>query len=151
MAGRKKLPTNLKIIKGTFRKGRENSDEPHIDPNIPSPPEHLSRDALMEWGRIAPQLYQLGLLSDIYRAALAGYCQAYGRWARAERELNELDRLVDTTPNGMQQQHALVGIANKALDVMHKYMTEFGLTPSSISKVSPKKEEKKQDRWAEFK
>ena len=142
--GRKPKPTNLKILEGTARKDRVSALEPRPDPNLPAPPDHLSKDALVEWGRVSGQLYKLGLLSEIDRAALAAYCQAYGRWARAERELNEIDSLVDTTPNGMQQQHALVGIANKAMETMHKFLVEFGMSPSARTRVnaSPKEDEK---------
>ena len=74
MAGRKKLPTNLKILKGTQRADRVNPNEPMPDPNIPEAPDFLSKDALIEWGRITAQLFKLGLLTDIDMAALALYC-----------------------------------------------------------------------------
>lgn len=150
MAGRKPLPTNLKAVKGTLRKGRENKNEPRPELAYPAPPEHLSREALQEWGRIVPQLHQLGLLSDIDRAALAAYCQTYGRWVQAERELQDLEALLDETPNGMKQQHALVGIANTAMKLMHKYLTEFGMTPSSRARVSVPKEDSKDNNFSGF-
>lgn len=149
MAGRKPLPSNLKSIKGTARKGRENKDEPRPDTHLPSPPEHLSREALVEWGRITEQLYQLGLLTEIDRAALAAYCQTYGRWAQAEADIATEGMTVETT-NGNIIQSPLVGIANKALELMHKYLTEFGMTPSSRSRVAAKKADAEQDEWAGF-
>ena len=150
MAGRKPLPSNLKSIKGTARKGRENRGEPRPDPNIPEPPDWLSRDALIEWGRVSGRLYRLGLLTDIDRAALASYCQLCGRIAQVERELNALGTVLDETPNGMKQQHALVGIANKAHDLKRKFEAEFGMTPSSRSRVTVKKADESQDEWSRF-
>lgn len=44
---------------------------------------------LAEWKRIAEALNRIGLLTQVDRAALAAYCQAYGRWMEAERKLTE--------------------------------------------------------------
>lgn len=143
MAGRKPIPTSAKIVKGTFRKDRANRDEPQFDPNIPTPPEHLGRVALVEWGRVAESLYRRGLLADEYRAGLAAYCQAYERWVAAETLLKEQGMLTETT-NGNVIQNPAVGIANTALLMMHRFMTEFGLTPASKSRVSAKSEKQEE-------
>ena len=119
-----------------------NPDEPSPDPEIPDAPPHLSPEAREEWDRLAEELYGLGILSAIDRAALAAYCQAYGRWVEAERELMREDGtmdLVSVTSNGNVIQNPLVGIANKSLELMHKYLTEFGMSPSSRTRVSAKK------------
>ena len=149
MAGRKKTPTKLKVIKGTDQPCRMNPDEAEPDLAIPSPPEHLSQEASVEWGRISQELYQLGLLSKIDRAALAGYCQAYGRWVEAERMLTQKGMMVKTT-NGNVIQSPLVGIANKSLEMMHKFLTEFGMTPAARARVQAKKPEDNQNKKQGF-
>lgn len=111
-----------------------NPDEAMPDPAIPSPPEHLSQAASVEWGRITQDLYTLGLLSHIDRSALAAYCVVYSRWAEAEELIKEKGILIKTT-NGNVIQSPLVGIANKAMELMHKYLTEFGMTPASRARV----------------
>lgn len=146
---KKKVPTKLKIIRGTNQKCRMNPDEAQPDPAIPSPPEHLSQTASVEWGRISQELYSLGLLSRIDRAALSAYCQVYGRWVEAENKIKE-DGLVVTAPSGYAQQSAAVGIANKALELMHKYLTEFGMTPSARAKVRAEKPTEKENPFAMF-
>ena len=50
-------------------------------------PEHLSPAAQAEWRRLAQSLQQDGLLTQVDRAALAAYCQSYGRWVEAEQKL----------------------------------------------------------------
>jgi P27 family predicted phage terminase small subunit len=140
MPGRKKTPSTLKVLKGTDQPCRMNPDEAEPDLAIPSPPEHLSQDASVEWGRVSQELYKLGLLSRIDRSALAAYCQAYGRWCEAERMLAQKGLMVKTT-NGNVIQSPLVGIANKALELMHKYLTEFGMTPAARARVQAKKPE----------
>lgn len=119
-----------------------NPDEPAPDPSLPDAPTHLSPEAREEWDRVAGELYDLGVLSAVDRAALAAYCQAYGRWVAAERELRREDgsmNLISVTSNGNVIQNPLVGIANKSLELMHKYLTEFGMSPSSRTRVGAKK------------
>ena len=142
MAGRKPTPTNLKLLKGNPGKRPINKNEPKPDPGIPAPPDHLCRHALVEWGRITGELFRLGLLTDVDRAALAAYCQTYGRWIEAEDSI-KTQGLTITTTNGNEIQNPLVGIANKSLELMHKFLTEFGMTPSSRTKVSGKEKKPK--------
>lgn len=145
--GRKKLPTNLKVIKGTAQKCRINPNEPKPNPEIPAAPNHLSKEALIEWGRISGQLYRLGLLANIDMAALAAYCQAYGRWVEAELAIKKNGLTIETS-NLNVIQNPEVGIANKAMELMHKYLTEFGMTPASRARVSAKpKEGEKKSPW----
>ena len=84
---------------------------------------------------MASQLTVLRILTELDRAALAAYCQAYGRWVEAERKLHETPMLLKL-PSGFVQQNPWLTIANKQLELMHKYLTEFGLTPVSRSRVS---------------
>ena len=147
--GRKKVPTNLKIIKGTKRNCRENKDEPVLPLGIPSPPEHLSAIALIEWGRISNQLYQLGLLTEVDMAALAAYCDAFGMWCDSSGQLKKEKLTIETT-NGNIIQNPLVGIVNQSREHMRKFLTEFGLSPASRAKVSVNKPDKKEDPWAEY-
>ncbi len=146
--GRKKKPTNTKVIQGTFRKDRANPNEPAYKTEIPPAPDHLSKEALIEWGRVSNELHNQGLLSAVDMAALAGYCQSYGRWVDAETQLNAEGLTVETT-NGNKIQNPLVGIANQAKEHMRKFLIEFGMTPASRAKVSARKK-KKDDEWAKF-
>lgn len=141
--GRKPKPTHLKIISGNPGKRKLNEDEPKPDLSLPMPPPHLSDDAKVEWGRVSEELYRIGLLSDIDRSALAAYCQAYGRWAQAERAINKMAEndtvtgaLMVKTKNGNAIQNPLVGTANKAMADMIRYAAEFGMTPSARTRFS---------------
>ncbi len=68
-------------------------------------------------------------------AALGSYCQAYGRWVEAEKKLQETAALIKT-PSGYVQQNPWLQVANKQLELMHKYLAEFGLSPASRSRVT---------------
>lgn len=135
MRGRKPTPTHLKLLNGNPSKRPLNTNEPKPDRRMPTCPSHLNPSAKAEWKRIASQLSCLRILTNLDRAALAAYCQAYGRWVQAERKLQETPMLLKL-PSGYVQPNPWLAIANKQLELMHKYMSEFGLTPVSRSRVS---------------
>ena len=141
--GTKPKPTNLKLVTGNPGKRALNCKEAKTTAAIPAPPAHLTSDAVEEWNRVATELYNLGILSEIDRAALAAYAMAYGRWVQAERaiaKMAEKDQLTGglmiKTSNGNAVQNPLVGTANKAAADMMRYAAEFGMTPSARSRIS---------------
>jgi P27 family predicted phage terminase small subunit len=78
----------------------------------------------------------IGLFTEVDRAALAMYCQAYGRWVHAERKCAELeDGIVATTDKGYSHLHAWRLEANKAMEQVKGILPEFGLTPSARSRL----------------
>lgn len=143
MRGRKPQPTHLKLVTGNPGKRRLNPAEPRpAAPGLPAPPAELSDDARLEWRRVAGRLRALGLMTAIDRAALAAYCQAWGRWRMAERALAKMAALDETTgalmiktKDGNAIQNPIVGIANKAMADMVRYAAEFGMTPSARSRI----------------
>ena len=82
---------------------------------------HLNSSAKAEWKRLAGEMHRLGILTSLDRAALAAYCQAYGRWVEAERKLKETPLLIKL-PSGYIQPSPWLAIANKQLELMHKYL-----------------------------
>lgn len=156
-SGRKPKPTALKLVAGNPGKRALNKKEPQLDLAEPTAPEFLNTDAKVEWGRVVGTLYRAGLMTELDRAVLAAYCQAYGRWAQAERALmrmadkDEFNRaLMVKTHNGTAMQNPLVGTANKAKADMVRYAIEFGMTPSARSKVNATPENNKEDQYKEF-
>ena len=132
--GRRPLPTELKVLQGTQRADRMNRNEPKPRVAIPQCPSHLSGEAKREWRRMARDLAQLGLLSRIDRGALALYCQAWGRWVEAEEALKRHGTMVKS-PNGFPMQSPYLAVANKAMEQMRAMLTEFGMSPSSRTRV----------------
>ena len=140
MRGVKPTPTSIKKLTGNPGNRPLPSKEPKPKSRKPKPPAHLNDDAHLEWARVADELDALGVLSGLDRAALAAYCQAYGRWAQAERALakmsNQADGLIIKTVSGNMIQNPLVGVANKAMSDMMRYAAEFGMTPSARSRIT---------------
>jgi P27 family predicted phage terminase small subunit len=85
--------------------------------------------------RLAAELELLGLLGSTDQAALAGYCTAYANLVKAQRLINS--KGFTYTHNGLAKKRPEVQIAQDAMREMRKYAQEFGMTPSSRSKVTP--------------
>lgn len=145
--GPKPTPNRLHLVHGNPSKkpAAELLDEVRPPVEVPDCPSHLLADAKKEWKRIAPLLLDLGLVASIDMAALAVYCQAYGRWKQAEKMIAAKNRkdphhragLVGTTPSGYEQISVELQISNRAVEQMYKFLCEFGMTPSARSRVTP--------------
>jgi P27 family predicted phage terminase small subunit len=137
MEGRKPTPTHLKLIRGTTRRDRSNPKEAKIDASFgkPEPPAHLSPEGREEWDKQCDLLFKIGLLTMIDAPVFAAYCQAYGRWRRAEEQLSTQTSFLVRTKVGNFIQHPLVGTANKAMHDMVRYAVELGLTPSARTRI----------------
>lgn len=134
MRGRKPKPTRLKKLAGNPGKRRLSQHEARILPEIPTCPSHLLGEARREWKRITQELYHAGLLTIVDRAALAGYCQAWARWVKAEKELNKRGE-VEIGVNGTLKVSPWHTVAKNAKEEMRKFLVEFGMSPASRSGV----------------
>lgn len=135
MKGRKPKPTALKRAQGNPGKRALNHAEPQPPEGLPDCPPHLSEAAQAEWHRLAQALHDMGVLTMADRAALAAYCQAWGRWVEAEEKLQTTPAMI-RTPSGYVQQSPWMSVANKQLELMGRYMAELGLTPAARSRIA---------------
>ena len=141
MRGRKPTPTHLKILHGNPGKRPLNDDEPQPDRGIPSCPKHLDANAKKEWRRITKHLDAIGLMTHLDMAALAAYCQSFSRWVKLEEIVQRTGEvLIDVDPDtkkptGVLRPNPYLGALNKALRNMMACLSEFGLTPSSRTRL----------------
>lgn len=156
-------PTKLKLIKGTLRKGRM-KNEATPENAIPPIPEQLSGEAKAEWNRISEELMKLGLLSRVDRAALAGYCEAWADWLDATDRVNRFGKVIKTGEKTVQKldgsiersggnmiENPYFSVKKRSAELMHKFLTEFGMTPASRSRINatPQDDAKSPD-WKGF-
>ncbi len=132
--GVRPLPTKLKVVRGTLRKGRINAQEPALPAEIPRCPAHLGDEAKREWKRVSRDLAACGLLTRIDRAALALYCEAWGRWVQAEEALRRYGVMIKA-PSGFPMQSPYLAVANRAMEQIRALLSEFGMSPSSRTRV----------------
>lgn len=163
-------PANLHLLRGNPSKKPISAllDEgvrPKVE--VPDCPEHLTAEARREWSRISGHLKQLGLVSQIDMAALAAYCQAFGRWVDVETKiaiLNAEDRdgvagMIGDTPSGYKQISVLLQISNRCVEQMEKFLRHFGMSPAARSRVTagdpqmplPGMEKPQEGGWGAFK
>jgi P27 family predicted phage terminase small subunit len=83
---------------------------------------------------MAGDLYDAGLLTAIDRDALAAYCDAYARWVDAKGKVDGAGAILKSADGGYYQ-NPFLSVANKAMEQMLKIGSEFGMTPSSRTRV----------------
>ena len=135
MRGRKPKPTCIRVLEGNPGKRALNDREPTPPQGTPDCPNYLDDEAKAEWFRTAKVLSDMGLLSLADRTALAAYCVVYSRWLKAEEQVKKFGSIVKSPEKGFPMKSPYLSVADQALDAMHKFMVEFGLTPSSRSRI----------------
>jgi P27 family predicted phage terminase small subunit len=91
-----------------------------------------------------PLLLQIKMMTEIDRALLTSYCRAWGRFMEAEAEMTaeaarrgEAHCLLVENKTGEMVVNPLVAVSFKAMEAIHKYAKEFGMTPSARMSVRP--------------
>lgn len=158
MQGRKAIPTQLKIVKGTHRPHRD-KDVPPPSTLKPVPPSWLNQRAKMIFHHMVRRLDVLGLASRSHTEAIALLSCRMEEMERFDKMLNNaVDEFTGEPTNGyvykttntngdnILKEHPAVKLREKAASHVHKLLVEFGLTPASAQKVgTPKKTKKKND------
>lgn len=139
MPGRKRKPTALHVVDGTFNvtthRGRLN--EPKPPGNLDKPPAWFSREQRSVWDyglASAPPNLLKRLDLSIYTVWVIA-CDMH-RQAAEELSKRGILGLIETTTAGNMLQGRLVGIMNRQADLIVKAAGEMGFTPASRSKVS---------------
>lgn len=133
MRGRLPVPTHLKVIRGNPGKRRIHPEpEPAQPAEVPVAPTFLAGYSLAEWGRVAPELHRLGLLTGLDVMPLGAYCTAYGRWRLAEESIARIADGDHLSP----EHRALIRVARAAVADMLRFASEFGMSPTSRTRLS---------------
>lgn len=135
-SGPRSKPHELKVLQGTDRPDRANPAEPKPEllELVPDPPCRLERVARAEWDRIAPLLIKLRLLSQLDLGALVGYCRAFADCVAARNHIEKHGRYQKADGGGFKLNPA-VRDAHRAAELVKGYLVEFGMSPSSRSRV----------------
>ena len=135
MRGRKPKPIELRVLHGTAgERARSGVPRPRrVQHRCPDyVPEGPARD---EWKRLVGDLYDAGLYTAVDRNALGMYCVVFARWVDAEAKVTENGGPVVKTKDGNVIQNPFLSVANRALEQLNKMAAEFGMTPSSRTRV----------------
>lgn len=161
----------MKELEGNPGKRPLSQNEPDPIPAMLQCPAYIKGAARKEWNSITPELYILGLLTKIDHAALEGYCLAYGQLIEVEHELDKMRRsyrdmlkmrkknpsiklpsngMVSITSNGNAIMEPLLSVRKQSLEMMHKFLVEFGMTPAARTRVTGTPGKKTRDDMEEL-
>lgn len=151
MAGRKPKPTAIKKLNGNPGKRPLNKNEPMPETAEPDMPVGLNAVAQEEWRRIVPILLKNKVLTVADGAALAGYCRTFAMIRQAQAEIDALgitlkEPIYGTEIDPVTQKPKVIAVKikkNPAVTVAHEcerllraYESDFGMSPSSRSRVT---------------
>lgn len=123
-------PTHLKLLEGNPGKRPLPTQEPQPAKVGPEPPQDLTGEALAEWNRLAPELARLGLLTVVDRPFLVVLCEAWATYRLAREILARDGLLVQSVRDGSLVKNPAAQIARDQADLMMRYGSRFGLSPS---------------------
>lgn len=146
--GRKRKPAELHVLQGTHRKKDHGPKSAAAigggvskPTKAPNPPDELDRIGKAEWRRVVKLLMEVNLLANADLRHLARYCAAYQDVRRITKELDKWNKdhpkLYNMTHNGTGTlvSHPLVGQRERATKSMLEFGREFGMTPSSRTRL----------------
>ena len=137
--GRKPKPTVLRLITGNAGKRKLNEKEPKPHLNEPTCPKWISSKAKQVWDRTIPILRYMRVLTEADGHALTCYVVAVSRWQAAEEAINRHGVTQRIQRKGQRGytivQRPEVSISKFYGKMMRDYQGEFGLTPSSRTRI----------------
>lgn len=140
MAGRKPKPTAIKQLEGNPGRRPLNTSEPRYrDAGRQRAPRHLPKDGQRLWRDLYGELSGLGLLTLADLAAFEMLCMHYALAMIAGRRMLD-DGLVIMGAMQELKRHPAAQIWRENAAAFRQYAVEFGLTPSSRSKIHVEKE-----------
>jgi P27 family predicted phage terminase small subunit len=132
--GPKPKPTELKKLAGNPGKRPLNSQEPQPEPASTRCPHGLSDGAKKFWRKQAKQMIELGVLTSADVPAFILMAEHLAI-AREAREIIADSGLMDKDVNGVDRKHPLLQVWRDNSTAYRMYASEFGLTPSSRSRL----------------
>ena len=141
-AGRPRKPTKLHLLNGNPGNHPHNLlNEPQPELIAPEAPKHLNAIAREEWERLAAELEQLGLLTRLDRANMAGYCQSWSDYLEAQGHL-DAEAKIFKTETGYPVMTPWKAMRDKALELMRGFGNELGLSAAARTRINVKPKEK---------
>ncbi len=131
--GRNNLPTQLKILRGNPGKGPLNKREPMPRAGRPAALDCLTPAAMVHFARLSEQLSAMKVLTEADQAALSALAQSIADYEEATRALAKTGMVVETERGTVRSPWLIA--RKQAWEQMQRGFSDFGLTPSSRSKI----------------
>ena len=152
-------PSVIKLIQGYPGKRGKNKSEPKpkVPARVPSAPPYLGEIAVEEWQRIAKPLHDLGLLTELDITTLAAYCDAFEDWVTAKKHLDKWNKLhldskniIFSAKSKVSKPHPYLAMRDNARRDLFRFAAEFGMTPSTRTRISVPRKDHATNPFAEF-
>ncbi len=148
--GRKPLPAAKQKARGNPSK-REIKKQPVSKIGVGDPPSFIGPEARTVWRWLRPRLETMKVLTEADEVAFTALCEAVGEWRKYRKMLNEEGGRIKPHPTKKGAfLYNPVGFVDKIEKRMQGWMTEFGLTPSSRSRVSLTGNDEEANPFADF-
>jgi P27 family predicted phage terminase small subunit len=140
--GRKKLPDQLKLIKGTLQKCRASSAPGGQDEAPMTAPSNLSEGELAHFQMLKERVALVGLDSATFTELLVLAAKRLAEIDDCDLAIAEHGRIIETTTeagNLLLRANPAITMRAEAMRHLQSLLAEFGLTPSASARVSGKK------------
>ncbi|CAI2424407.1 Phage terminase, small subunit [Serratia fonticola] len=135
MSGPPKTPTHLRLVRGNPSKRAINKNEPKPPTGVPPTPKHFDKQGKYWFKRMAEELDALGVMSQLDARALELLVEAYTEY-RHHCEVLDQEGYSYKTDEGLVKPHPQAAMKADVWKRMRGMLGEFGMTPSSRSKVN---------------
>ncbi|WP_031405284.1 phage terminase small subunit P27 family [Geobacillus vulcani] len=154
--GRNAKPIHLHLLEGNKNRLTKKEIEQRLETEKRlkpkkdkiKPPSWLDDVAKKEFKRIAKELMELDLLTNVDVNALAAYCDAYSDYVKCTQIIQEEGLMVEYTNKAAETNkvpHPLLTKKKQLYEQMRSIASEFGLSPAARAKLAiPKSEEHQQ-------
>lgn len=135
-------PTSILKMRGSWRaKTRPDQESPQLLDT--TPPTYLSAKQREHWDDIVPALTGVQIATEADRQALARYCALTADWFEVRRCM---EQGAMTASCGSVEAERMFKKSITLSDMLLKYEMQFGMTPSSRTRVKTEKPDKKSDK-----
>lgn len=139
------MPTNLKVLHGTAQPCLINDKEPRPKKlKIIKPPSYLTKEEKQCWRKTIVDLQECGIITDIDMTSFAAYCRA---WVGYQKESSIVEK-EGSVVTGSKKTPVISPHFKAASDYFKRLLQlwrEFGMTPSSRSRIRAEKDDDEDD------
>lgn len=135
--GRRRLPTELKVLRGETRPERLNPNAPKPSGAGPVMPPGMSRRSRAVWRRQAAAMAMTGVLTIVDSDSLRAYCDAVARYEEAELAYRQKGPLVEGARAGELVKNPLHQVVRDNAMLMARLATLLAFVPSAREGIHP--------------
>ena len=142
-SGRPRKPTRLHLIEGTYRKDRSSPNEPQPELIIPKYSRGLSEAAKVYWDEVGNELYLMRILTRADKYLLRLLCDSLVNYDEDVKSLKKHQKIGSQTLTIKLYSKLVRESWNQIMIALR----EFGLTPSSRTRISAIPEPEENNPW----